>query len=660
MSGLMQTPNHELLTMTFGRVNPVFFARVMAELGGTAIDYRDRMADKVRGLAFPPKWLGYDVGSPCSPAVESLQNLYGEDMKNELADVCHVFPVWCEDLASGMMVPIDIELAEDWHISDAFARFHFLDGEHGNPLLNLLKVIELVWKKKNPGEILPLRWRQPLNMRIMCPIHMEAIDGNSLHVPLIVSVLRALAVNRNLDERTKKMPFGNCPVFATGTLRRDRNTFGKVERVEEKLTGFVREYGEGLPALLQAEQIQLLPAELLCKVAVQIVNSLEDLLKLPEFAPPLKTLCEPIHPGEIDTCLQVMSLNRRALRFDDVADMTQWLASSLKSPVYLFQLYRQAGLVLAHTGALIDAASYYHSCQQIFFDNRNLFGLDDLCDLATMAGVIAVDSLQSSLADSLFAELEPMLPLLPVKKRVAYWGTRCQLFHIEQQFDDAVRAGGEAVALADLGMASDSGRERNYLIHALLARARMSGKDQGQQLRDIQTATQLLIESKGYWAPCDDVSNRHSHLSFCLHYEAELARLEHRIFALPDMPPWTGYWGHAWYFALHCCSRNLACDLLTRQGFADKLASAIASKRSSENRYSLFFMLRQIYQIHAAYLGGRDYADHLQNLRHWCEDMEEAGFPGWNQRFKPCLEALAIEPNVKENVEMLCDLVPYH
>lgn len=660
MRSSMQVKNQELLITTFGRVNPVFFARLLAEMEGQAIDYRGWIADKVRGLAFPPKWLGYNDGSFCSPAVLSLQYLYGEDMKKELANVCHAFPVWCEDLDSGMMVPMDIEQAEDWHISDAFARFDFLDKEYGNPFLKLLKAIELVWKKQNRVDVLPLRWRQPLNIRIMCPIHMEAIAGNSLHVPLIVSVLRALAVSRNLEDRTTNLPFGNCPVFATGTLRRDRNTFGKVERVEEKLTGFVREYGEGLPAILQSTQIQSLPNELLCKVKILEVNSIEELLKLPEFASPLKTLCAPIHPSEMDTFLQVMSLNRRALRFDDVADMTQWLTSSLVSPVYLFQLYRQTGLVFAHKGALIDAEGYYQLCQQIFAEHRHLFGLDDLCDLATMAGVIAVDSLQLSLAESLLAELEPNLHLLPVKKRVAYWGTRCQLLYIEQKFDDAVQAGNEAVALADLGLASDSGRERNYLIHALLARARMSGEDEGQQLKDTYSVKQLLLESKGDWAPCDNLSNRHSHLSFCLHYEAELARLEHRRFVLPDKPPWKGYWGHAWYFALHCCARNPAFDHLIRQEYADQLVRLIGSKRASEDRYSLFFMLSQIYKIHAAYLSDMNYADPLKKLYNWCEEMSEAGFPGWNQRFKSCIEALANDLNIGENVEMLCDLVPYH
>ncbi len=658
----MKHREKELLYLTFARVNPVFFQRVLREIGKEDGNYRNELAERVEGFAFPTTFLGYSGPRGTSPAQNALAEIYHHREIPHLTDVHHVFPVWNEALNIGLMVPMAISPADDWHISDAFGRFGFQPGARENPFTSLLKIIEQKWDELKDGQILPLRWRQPLALKVLCQVHLEAIGGDSLQVPLIVAVLRSFARQADSAETEGTLPFGNRPVFASGILGADLNRFWNIGHLNEKLAGFIREYGAKLPALLQQKQIEELHPELLDQVEVYPVNSLEELLRLKELSSGLERLTGRVHPTEIDMLLTVMANNRRALRFDDVEGMVSWLLPHLDSPIYRFRLHREAGLVFGHRGKFIDGNRELDSCRALERDHGDLLGVADRCDLTTLAGVIAHDALQPHLATRWLDELEGGLALLSLPKRVAFWGTRCQLYRLEGCYDDAVAAGQEAVRLADLGRASDSGRDRNYLIHALLNRAR-DCDDANQRGRDLRSAQRLLTESMGEWAPCDDVSARRSHLCFCLHFQAELARLEKVPFTLPDTPPWAGYWNHAWYFALLSCARNEVHQLDTRRHHAAKLVTALQNNRACTHPDSLFFMFLQVYRIYAAALSQKTLIDPVEELKKWCAGLEKKGFSGWKIRLSPCLDDLANSGSSEatlQKAERLCDLIPYH
>ncbi|WP_319587872.1 hypothetical protein [uncultured Desulfobulbus sp.] len=655
----MNYKSHELLIHTFSRSNPVFFKELLERIIVDDEPYRNELAKEVLGHTSLSPFQGHFHPDGSSPAEISLQSIYGTNAppKERLFQVNHVFPVWQNIFNKGLMVPLGIAPTDDWQISDAFGKFNFFQGTVADPpFIALLKIVENAWKDLR-REFIPLRWRQSFSLKILCPIHLDAIDGQSLHVPMIIAVLRALSFSQDTLSSSAVLPFGNGPIFATGVLRGDRNTFGAVQHVQEKLEGFVREYGTGLPAILQQSQIEEIDSDLLSKVTVFKADSINELLCLPELADPLSKLSGPVHAGEIDKLLVTMTRYVRSVRFGDVSGMVNWLLPHVGSPIYRFQLHRHAGQMLAHRGSFIQANEHLNSCSRLLRDHPDLFGLTDRCDLGTSAGVLAVDALDSDLATTVLDELTPHLGALPVAKRVAYWGSKCQLLRLEERYDEAIAAGEESVRLADLGRASDSGRDRNYLIHALLARARSNYGAQGQH--DLARASSLLAESQGDFAPCDDRRARQSHLTFCLHFSAELARLQGRSFDLPDNPPWKGDWDHAWYFALLSCARNEQHGLPARIRYCDNLVKRLQKRSEKYSDYeSLFFMFLQVYRVYQDLLYNQPWTDPLRVLREWCASMEERGFPGWKHRLSSCLDKL--EQGNREAADRLCELIHYH
>src|SRR2546430_566514 len=148
--------------------------------------------------------------------------------------------------------------------------------------MRLLAQVEDAWQETFRS-VLPARWLKAQTLRLACPAHIDLFEGESLQVPLLVAVLRALG--GTVAEGAERLPFGRGPVFSTGTLE-PSGAFGEVECVPEKLAGFVRELGPDHPALLTQRQRQLLaeryPA-LLAQVRTIEVNSLAGLLALPEL-----------------------------------------------------------------------------------------------------------------------------------------------------------------------------------------------------------------------------------------------------------------------------------------------------------------------------------------------------------------------------------------
>lgn len=608
-----------------------------------------------------------------------------------VADVRHVFPtVGIGASPTGFMVPIGIEESPEWHISDAFMRFRFsressdlsIPGDpaksgarpQGGSNLNkfdvvskpkdpaegiesLLKLVESAWQRIHPGEALPLRWRHSLSIRVLIPLHLDMIDGESLQVPCLVAVLRALGEALVSATSPARLPFGNMPVFATGTL--DANgRFGDVGGLLVKLRGFVREYGEGRPAILTRKQEKDLGRStagrlLLRQVVPHIADNLDDLLHLPEMAQGLKRLTESPHPTEIDGLLSEMERMSRGIRFKDVAQICAWLLPKMESPCYRFKLLCTTGLTLCHQGRFIDSGPYLRDAADVLAANPGLFGVPDRIMLASHWGVLAVDAADPSLARPFLRGLAGTLPHASESDRVKYWGTLCQINRIAGKLDDAVAAGRRAVVGADQSLANDAGRDRNYLVHALIARARVQAS---QRRRDLEEASLVLRDSREKWVPAGNRSAGASHLGFCLHYESEIARLQGKRFTPPATPPWEGEWGHPWLFVLLACARNRAHTAQERLEYADRL---IAVKQVTKfGDATLFALLAHTYRIYRAILAGESAGAHLDALEAWCGRCKENGFPGWSRRLGGILGDL--RAGKKGAVEALCDAIPYH
>jgi tetratricopeptide (TPR) repeat protein len=557
--------------------------------------------------------------------------------------VYHVFPVYAKLLGDAFMATLKITSSEDWEVSDAFGTFGYTDS---TSILSrfqyLLKLIEKVWSEFNPGKTIPLRWRKSLTMKLLCPLHFDAIDGESLQVPLVVATLRALCEQPETSTTGKKLPFGYCPVFATGTLDIENGRFGKIAGINEKLAAFIREYGEGLPAILTSHQHMELDnfnRSLLSKVRPLIANNLEELLKLDELRVPLEMLCAPPQLPEIDAMIDTMFRMKRSNRFKDMATIIQWLRPHIQDrPVYAFQLERNLGQTEAHKANFLEAKTRLETASNILNNHRDWFGIAEIIDLATAWGTVAFDVCDTDLAESSLSEAKSLLVHAKATDRVKYWGTICQLKRSTGDYDQAVEAGREAVRIADMALASEAGRDRNYLIHALKAET-------------------LLAESQNQWAP---LSGRQMHLGFCLHFEAEIARLQKRPFQPPDSPPWSGEWEHPWLFVLLSSARNELNSPEARLEYAQKMVD-FAMQMTRGSTESLFALFYSVYEIYNNAIRKSLTEEPLDSLTRWCEALKTKGFPGWYNRLTPYVEKIRWNKGDPMTiVEHLCDAIPYH
>lgn len=573
--------------------------------------------------------------------------------------VYHVYPVYVHLLGDAFMAPLKITPSDEWEVSEAFGTFGY---ESSTSILSkfqdLLKQIENVWYGFNPGKTLPLRWRKSLTIKQCLPIHIDAIDGKSLLVPLAVSALRALCEQPETNTSGKKLPFGYVPVFATGKLNTENGQFGKVSGINEKLAAFIREYGEGLPAILTSHQhveLDTFNRALLSKVRPLIANNLEELLKLDEFRAALEDLCAPPQLPEIDDMMDTMFRLKRGNRFNDMATIIQWLHPHIQDrPVYAFQLERNLGQEAAHRGNFSESKARLDTAFDILNHHRDWFGVDEIFDLTTAWGTAAFDACDAGLAENSLSEAKPLLVTAKATDRVKYWGTICQLKRLTGDYDQAVETGREAVRLADMSLAREAGRDRNYLIHALIARYRNIEKTKST---DLLEAESLLAESQNQWAP---LSNRQMHLGFCLHFEAEIARLQKRPFQPPDSPPWSGEWKHPWLFVLLSSARNELNPPDKRLEYAQKMVD-FARQLSKGSADSLFVLFSAVYEIYNQAIRKSLSEEPLDELTRWCEIHKEKGFPGWYDRLIPYIDEIRL--NIGEPmaiVERLCEAIPYH
>lgn len=576
----------------------------------------------------------------------------------------HVFPIHEQGtLDAGFVVPLSATPAPEWEVSDAFGTFGQTSAT-ATPLrclMDLLRLVESVWKAEY-GSSLPARWLRPQTLQLLCPIHMNVLSGSdSAQVPLLVAVLRAVGAAADGGA----LPFGPVPVFATGTVTAQDGRFGSVLAVSDKLAAFVRELGSGHPALLTSDQqkeILAIKPTLLNEIQPILVESLADLLAVPPIHDGLRGIAPAYHPSMNDRLLMTADSLGRSISFDDAASLDAWVLERVTtghyhSEYYALQTSLRLALNLFHRGQFVDANRHLEAALACREKQPELFGVDDLGHVLGALVDLAIDARTpdafSAVADS--ASLDDVARMTgPL--RIKVFGARCQFHRFFGDINRAISSGRKAIALADQVSASESGRSRNYLVHALIVAAKGSSGDTRAEF--LAEAQLVLNEAVGAWGPQDSVGARATHREFCLHLQAEIARLTGDPFEPDDQhwaSHWTGLWGHPWLFTLLSCARNQKNSPSTQRRCLDALLSE-SVKWQTGQEHTLFGMFHAVYSLaHAVFLNG-DASEAAGNLRKWLADRAAEGFPGWQEYLSPLIS----DNMARADVDRLCDAIRHH
>jgi hypothetical protein len=567
----------------------------------------------------------------------------------------HAFPVHDDVSDKGFMVALEAVASDHWEVSDAFARFAPTAG--ASPLaglLDLLGWVEQAWESQEHS-ILPLRWWRALRVELLCRLHMDDIDGESLQFPLVVALLRALVASV-----TGQLPLSDGPVFATGTVSPD-GSIGPVFCVPQKLEAFVREYGAGRPALLtmqQQHEVQDKAPAALAQVCVCTVASLGDLVTMPGIREGLAIISTDLHPSKAPGLLKLVESLTRSIRFEEVARLSQWVLDSLDSPYYGYQFLRNSAQVAFHQWRFADGAEILSRARKLLQDPCQSFAPEDRASFLTSVCNVAVDGCEPGAFRDCALWNGLRLADLRGPARVEVLGSWCQFHRMFGNPAEAIRCGQDAVALADTVYPDSAGRSRNYLIHALLVACRESNgpSGAGPGTHYLDQARTLLAESMGVWAPQDDAEARTSHLLFCLPLAAEIARLSGQAFALPDttQPP-DGIWDHPWHFAQLSSARNAQHGRAERAQALDRLVAGSERITARMGRDSLFGLFDAVFRLYQAAFTGADLALPRQVVGVWLEDTAARGFPGWRDYLTPELAAVTDLPGA----ERLCNAIRY-
>ena len=576
--------------------------------------------------------------------------------KIKFESVLHIFPVVQEIVNEGFMVPLNITPSDDWHISDAFGTFGISSNKTPYEIFNnFLEAIEEKWLQTNPGNPLPLRWRKTFSLSIQDFLHFNAIGGKSLQVPLTVAVLRTFAQRQGTSSKNSCLPFGNAPVFSSGVLNLPSGQFEPIDGLDIKLEAFIREYGKGLTAILTTNQIMQLEKDfpnLLEQINLVQADNLTDLLALKELYDGLIKFCSPPQATEIDALLELMFKIKTKVRFKEMEEIIKWLRPNISSPVYTFQLERNLGQTEAHKGKFTKAVEYLKNATKILSQNPSYFGISEKIDLATAWGTAAVDTCDEKIAMSLLKNIKADIDHADASKRAKYWGTLCQIYRVTEAYDQSIAAGEKSIFFADFALASEAGRNRNYLIHALIARARNAPETLDA---DLARAKILLHEARNEWAP---IHQENVHFGFCLHFEAEIARLQGHSFLLPKEPHWLGGWGHPWMFALLSCTRNIKNNWDQRESYADQMTIYSQGKRTT-SKLSLFDLFYHILSMYTNSMNGKPINENLNEISTWCKIQKKMGFPGWYSKLMPFINSIGKKSDPYSSVVDLCDHFHY-
>jgi hypothetical protein len=638
-------PNLYLLLRILGNGNPVFFLNAVdtpVRRSVVLAAVRDLTASKVI------------YGERPLIAAAAQQAIEGPSWKVE--QPAHVFPVHESTTNQGFVIPLIIAPADRWQVSDAFGTFAMagartpLDG-----LLRLLAQVEEAWSRLYQ-RTLPARWLKSFDLRIGVPAHIDLFAGESLQVPLLLGVLRALGAGVGAQGEMR-LPLGQGPVFVTAKLEAD-NRFGEVGNLTEKLQGFVRELGSGHPALLTGLQKDRLLSErpdLLEQVVAYEVNSLAELLGLPELHEAISSNLEAYyHPSLNEHLIDAVRAHARRIEFDEADRLTHWLRGQVQSPYYRFHTNCELALFRFHSGAFVAGDRYLRLAQEELREHPGLFGQDDHGRWLSILVNSAIDAHapEAFRGADLTAADDEALAVLTGPRRMAVYGARCQFHRAFGEHERAIEDGRKAVEIADSTCAREAGRSRNYLVHALIAAYRAGNREPAL----LAEAEETLRAAMTTWAPADNPRSRDAHLGFCQHYQAELARLRSEPFDVAELP-WTGRpWDHPELFTLLSVVRNPQNDARRRETDLERLLEDSQHHVKGYGQASLFGLFDAVYRLFAAVYRHEPQGEPRRTLDAWLEGAAKAGLPGWRERLRPFLG----KDLDMDTAEALCDAIPYH
>lgn len=587
----------------------------------------------------------------CNP--DQIQGLTSETPGVQLPR--HVFPVYSSVTECGLVIPLDIVQSDEWYVSEAFGTFGTEEKTPTASLLKFLKHVENAWREIDPEQPMLARWPMAFNLRLLCPVHIDLFGGKSLQMPLLIAILRALCTQRT-NEGTETVPFGTGPVFASGIVNLENGSFDPIGYLHQKLMGFVRELGQGRPALLTREQIDLLKKshpEDLNIVQVREVNSLTELLCLSELK---KSLLQhsrsAYHPTRNESILGLINSRSRAINFDDAKSISEWMSSHAQSPYYRFRLKCEKALLFFHKGNFRDGFLNIKDALSLLEQYPDEFGSDDIGRMLSILVDPAADARHPDEFRALSKKLDTSFTAsMTAPQRVKVFGAQCQYFRFYGQHREAIQAGEASVKLADSTCCSQSGRARIYLAHAIIAAVREGLTDK----EHLDKASRLILESKTTWLPTQSGRGRDSHLGFCIHLEAEVARLSGKPFIPPPDQYQGMHWGHPLLFTLLSCARNRNNPQKQRSDSLEQLVK-LSHKYASEAQYTLFDLFDPVYRLYAAVLSKQSQVESLNDLNAWLDHWANKNMPGWKEYLGPLISTDMDLPGV----ETLCDAIRYH
>lgn len=559
--------------------------------------------------------------------------------------VRHVIPVYDKHTDCGFMVPLRMEPARAWHVSDAFGRFVEGESDPAAAFDSCVDIVQRAWEQSHPNPCLPLRWRHPLRISLGCAVHLERIDGESLQVPLVIAVLRAVC-----ELAGHAMPFGPGPVFSTGELAED-GTFLPVGFVAKKLEAFIREYGPGHTALLSPRQLRELKLDspFLQDVDPVAVHSLQALFDRPEMQDSLLPLCNAPDPREMDGLLPRIAEAKQRIDFTEMERMAKWALERKWSLPNEAMLRHHLALGGAYRAAAFEARHHFERLRALLGrPNARDLGADDWIHHYTALQRFGFYMANPDWCKRLDATAEALLPHASLLRRLAYHGSHCQLGRVHDRHDEAVAHGETSRKIAKRGHHGEVARATNYLAHVLLHRARRNGPSADA---DRQRARKLIAESRGKWAPAHPGA-RAVNEYHCLLYEAELDRQAGRV--SPVEPP--TYRG-GWEVGYDLYATALARQAGRAQAERLQLLDDILERRGAWGAARVGELYLACWRLYRAEVRGNGTMPACAALEGVLDRFEAYGHPGWKRRLSGAIAKVrAGEPGA---VEALMDRVPF-
>lgn len=563
----------------------------------------------------------------------------------------HVIPV---DIAEpeGCVVPIACTPSDDWDASDACSRFLF--EQNDNPLRGLemlLRQIETAWPAS--AGILPLRWRRAYSISILIPVHIGDIAGDSMHLPMAVMILREICASFS-----GALPFGDGPVFCTGPINPD-GSFDGACAIREKLAGFRRELGPKRCAILSSKQKSRIGAKLLDGMTVYPAENLRELLQIGPIEQGLRQLAARPHDTEIDHLTRLMKRLERGVRFSDALSLGDYLLKHEYPEPYRVRVLTATAHLLLHEGKTLAADRYLDDAEALLSAAGADPGVDDRIHYHAVRGIHLLDS---GAPEAALVEMEKAKVWMPHGShlsRIEVRGTKCQAYRACKEYDKAIREGLRAVWLAKRGFASETGRDLNYVTHALIAKA--WARSDAARRRAVKQAQFFLDQSSVAWAPAEP-SRVAVHRLFCRHYEAEIKRLSGAPFAPGTPADVRAGWRHPWLFTLLSCSRNEANDLSDRQNWALQLVEESAKLAGAEGeRRKVFELFHRVYRVWSDAIHGIDFHRSRDELTDWCNAASREGMTGWRNILAPLFLESPETPEARIAwADRLCSAIYFH